>query len=114
MQLTVEGKGVTFSLDTGAMDTDLNASFAKNFPEMVAAGQKESRAITGLGGTNHYDSVLLGPVAFRVGGFDATVKAPHVFPTHSLGKYDGNLGHDILDTAKAVTLDFGAMTLTLE
>lgn len=114
VQLSAEGKSVVFSLDTGATDTDLNASFAKKFPELVAAGDKESRAITGLGGSNHYDSVILRPIAFHVGGFDATVKAPHVFPTHSLGKYDGNLGHDILDTAKAVTLDFEAMQLVLE
>jgi hypothetical protein len=51
---------------------------------------------------------------FQIGGREVTLRAPHVFPTHSLGKYDGNLGHDILDQAKAVTLDFDAMELTLE
>jgi hypothetical protein len=114
VQLSVQGKGLVFSLDTGAVDTDLNESFAKKLPQLVAAGQKEDRAITGLGGSNRYDSVLLGPVMFQIGGREVTLRAPHVFPTHSLGKYDGNLGHDILDQAKAVTLDFDAMELTLE
>ena len=114
VQVSVDGKQITFGLDTGAMDTDLNEGFAKALPDLVKAGQKESRAITGYGGSNKYDSVLLGPVVFRVGGMDVTLKSPHVFPNHSLGKFDGNLGNDILNQAKMVTLDFRAMELRLE
>jgi hypothetical protein len=114
VQVSVEGNPLGFSLDTGAVDTDLNESFARAFPDLVSAGQKQSQAITGMGGSNQYDSVLLGPVVFRVGGLDVTLKAPHVFVSHSLGKFDGNLGHDILDQAHAVKLDFRAMVLVLE
>jgi hypothetical protein len=67
-----------------------------------------------MGGSNKYDSVLLGPVVFQVGGYDVTLKAPHVFPSHSLGSFDGNLGNDILNQTRAVTLDFKAMGLRLE
>lgn len=114
VQAHVEGKSLTFSLDTGARDTDLNEGFAKALPELVKAGQKETRPITGYGGTDNYDSVLLGPAAFSVGGIDVTLKSPHVFPSHSLGKFDGNLGNDILNQAKMVTLDFNTMQLRLE
>jgi predicted aspartyl protease len=114
VQLHVQGTPLTFSLDTGAADTDLNQGFAKALPDLVRAGTKETRAITGMGGSAQYDSVLLGPVAFDLGGKTITLPAPHVFPAHSLGKFDGNLGNDILDQAKVVTLDFKTMTLTLE
>lgn len=114
VQLQVEGKALTFSLDTGASDTDLNEGFAKALPDLVKAGRSETRAITGLGGSNQYDSVLLGPVAFQIGGKTVTLPSPHVFPAHSLGKFDGNLGNDILKQAKQVTLDFRTMTLELE
>lgn len=114
VQVAVQGKPLIFSLDTGALDTDLNEGFAKALPELVAAGRKETRAIMGMGGSEKYDSVLLGPVAFSVGGREVTLKAPHVFPSHTLGGFDGNMGHDILDQAKAVTIDFQAMALELE
>lgn len=114
VQLTVKGKPLIFSLDTGAVDTDLNESFGKAFPELLAAGKKETRPIEGLGGSVRYDSVLLEPVTFAVGGRDVTLKAPHVFPAHSLGSFDGNLGHDILDQANSVTIDFRRMALQLQ
>jgi hypothetical protein len=114
VQVGVKDKLLSLSFDTGAMDTDLNEGFAKAFPELVNAGEKENRAITGFGGSNKYDSVLLGPVTFRVGGMSVTLKAPHVFVSHSLGKWDGNLGNDILNQAGAMTLDFRAMALVLE
>ncbi|MGH9589603.1 MAG: aspartyl protease family protein [Terracidiphilus sp.] len=113
VQLTVEGKPLTFSLDTGAVDTDLNEGFAKALPDLLAAGKKESLAITGMGGSVQYESVLLGPITFSVGGRDVTLKSPHVFPAHSLGSFDGNLGHDILDQANSVTIDFRRMALQL-
>ncbi len=113
VQVGIQDKLLTFSLDTGAVDTDLNQGFAEKLPELVAAGQKERRAITGLGGSNKYDSVLLGPVVFHFPGRDITLKAPHVFVSHSLGKWDGNLGNDILGQANTVTLDFKAMALSL-
>jgi predicted aspartyl protease len=114
VHLRVKDKSLTFSLDTGAVDTDLNQGFATAFPELVKAGKKETRAITGFGGSNPYDSVLLGPVTFNIGSRAITLKSPHVFPNHSLGNFDGNLGNDILKQATAITLDFSRMSLELE
>jgi hypothetical protein len=39
---------------------------------------------------------------------------PQVFPSHSLGKLDGNLGNDILKQAERVVLGFEAMELRPE
>jgi predicted aspartyl protease len=114
VQVRVQDKALTFSLDTGASDTDLNEGFAKALPNLIEAGTKETRPITGLGGSVSYDSVLLGPVDFDLGGRNVTLKAPHVFPKHSLGKFDGNLGNDILKQAKSITVDFRSMTLELQ
>lgn len=114
VEVAVDGRDLIFSLDTGAVDTDLNEGFARALPELVARGRKETRAIEGMGGRVSYDSVVLGPVAFTVGGYDVTLTAPHVFPSHSLGEFDGNLGHDILDQAKSVTVDFKSMALVME
>lgn len=114
VQVSVNEKPLTFSLDTGAADTDLNQGFAKALPELVAAGQKERRAVTGMGGSEFYDSVLLEPVTIAVGGREVTLRAPHVFPAHSVGGFDGNLGHDILDQATSVTIDFTRMAFQLQ
>lgn len=114
VEVAVDGRSLIFSLDTGAADSDLNAGFARALPELVARGRKETRAITGMGGSESYDSVLLGPVTFSVGGYDVVLMAHHVFPTHSLGSFDGNMGHDILDKAKSVSIDFKSMALELE
>jgi hypothetical protein len=114
VQASVDGKPLTFALDTGAKDTDLNPGFAKALPDLVQAGKKETRPIIGYGGTNNYDSVLLGPVVFRVGGLDVTLNSPHVLTSHNFGKFDGNLGNDILDQANTLVIDFKAMELRLE
>lgn len=114
VEVAVNGRALIFGLDTGAVDTDLNAGFAKALPELVARGKRETRAITGMGGSESYDSVLLGPVTFSVAGYDVVLNAPHVFPSHSLGSFDGNMGHDILDQAKSVTIDFKSMALELQ
>ena len=114
VQASVADKPLTFALDTGAVDTDLNPGFAKALPELVQAGKKKITPITGYGGTHNYDSALLGPVTFRIGGIDVTLKSPHVLISHSFGKFDGNLGNDILDQAETLLLDFKAMELRLE
>ena len=47
------------NLDTGAVDTDLNQVFAKELPALVSSEKKETHTITGFGGTNNFDSIVL-------------------------------------------------------
>ncbi len=113
VQVSVQNKTLNFSLDTGAVDTDLNPTFAQELPELIASGQKETRKTTGLGGVSNSDSVLLPSVTFQIGGRDVVLKPAHVFVTHSLGRWAGNLGNDLLHQAQTITLDFHAMSLKL-
>jgi predicted aspartyl protease len=115
IQVTVEGKHLNFTLDTGAVDTDLNPSFANALPDLLKTGQAEHRSIEGLGGSNNYDSVLLSSVTFEIGGQSPTLKPAHVFTEHGNGTWAaGNLGMDLLKQRQGFTLDFKAMMLHLE
>jgi hypothetical protein len=106
-----EPKNLT--LDTGSISTDLNPPFAAAFPDLMKTGQKHSDNITGVGGSNSYDSILLPSATLQIGGYDVTLKPAHVFTTHGLGWSAGNLGIDLLNQGYSITLDFHAMTLEL-
>jgi hypothetical protein len=93
IQVTVEGKHLDFTLDTGAVDTDVNPPFATALPELLKTGRPEKRLIGGLGGIDNYDSVLLQSVTFEIGGKNLTLKPTHVFTKHGNGTWAaGNLG----------------------
>lgn len=66
VQANVDGKSLTFSLDTGLADTDLNEGFANALPDLVKAGQKESRGITEYGGSSTHVSLLMGRWRFAL------------------------------------------------
>ena len=111
----VEDKHLEFTLDTGAVDTDLNPTFAKALPSLMKSGTPEKRSIEGLGGNVENASILLPSVTFNVGGQDVELKPAHVFTEHGNGSWAaGNLGMDLLKQAHTFTLDFGAMTLRLQ
>jgi predicted aspartyl protease len=117
VQVTVENRTLGFSLDTGAKDTDLNPAFAKELPALVSSGKKETRTITGVGGSKTYDSVLLSSVVLHVGGRDVNLTPAHVLVEHGIGGnsiWAGNLGNDLLNQARTITLDFHAMSLKLD
>lgn len=115
VDVRVERKHLDFTLDTGAVDTDLNPAFAKALPALMKSGTPEKRALEGVGGTVHSDSILLPSVTLQIGDRNAVLKPAHVFTEHGNGTWAaGNLGMDVLKQAPAFTLDFGAMTLRLE
>ena len=100
VKVNVAGHDLDFTLDTGANETDLNPRFAKEFPELVAAGKKEINKITGMGGGRNYVAVLLPPVPLAIGG--KTVKLPHAHVSTEQGLggtniWAGNLGDDALN-----------------
>ncbi len=115
INVVVEKKHLDFTLDTGAVDTDLNPPFAKSLPALMKSGAPETRSIEGLGGSTNGSSILLASVTFEVGGKDVFLKPAHVFREHGNGTWAaGNLGMDLLKQAHSFTLDFGAMTLRLQ
>jgi len=115
IDVLVESRHLDFTLDTGAVDTDLNPAFAKALPALMKSGTPENRSIEGLGGTANGDSILLPSVTLQIGNRDTVLKPAHVFTEHGNGTWAaGNLGMDVLKQAPAFTLDFGAMTLRLD
>jgi len=117
-QVTVEQRKFEFSLDTGATRSILYSPFAKAFPDLLkTSGKKESHKLTGLAGSSNYDSIVLPSVTLGLGGLDTRLAPAPVLMQDSSDKSNlvlGNLGRDLLNQAQAITLDFHAMTLSLQ
>ena len=115
IDVRVEGKHLDFTLDTGAIDTDLNPPFAKALPALMKTGTPEKRTIEGVGGITEGDSILLPSVSFQIGAHLVVLSPTHVFTEHGNGTWAaGNMGMDMLKQSSAFTLDFESMTLQLE
>lgn len=115
IDVIVDGKHLNFTLDTGAIDTDLNPPFARVLPVLLKTGKSERRSIEGLGGSTTNKSILLPSVTFEIGGKSISLQPAHVFLEHGLGTWAaGNIGMDILRQSHSFTLDFQSMTLRLD
>jgi predicted aspartyl protease len=115
INVSIEGKNLDFTLDTGAVDTDLNPAFARSLPSLMKSGTSEKRSIEGLGGNTNSPSILLPSVLLGIGGKNVTLRPAHVFTEQGNGAWAaGNLGMDLLQQARSFAVDFGAMTLRLE
>jgi predicted aspartyl protease len=105
------------SLDTGAQHTYLYPTFTAAFPAVVAAGTKETKKVTGVGGSTDFDSVLLESVPLTVGGLPVTLKPAHVLAkdnTPTSKWFAGNVGMDLLNQSTTTTLDWTTMTINLQ
>jgi predicted aspartyl protease len=114
--ISFKGKALEFSLDTGAERTGLYPAFARDFPEIKAAGSPEERKLTGVGGSAKIDSVVLPSLPFVVGGRDVLLKPAHILLRNNNSTsswFAGNLGMDLLNQARTVEVDFDAMTMLL-
>ena len=117
-QVFIQRRPLEFSLDTGAQQTDLYPAFAKEFANFVGDyGKKETHKLAGIEGSATFESAVLPSVTIQVGGHDVVLNPVRVYlEDHNSTSqwYFGNLGMDLLNQAHSVTLDFQAMTLTLE
>ncbi|MGD0894114.1 MAG: retropepsin-like aspartic protease [Terracidiphilus sp.] len=114
--ISFQGKALEFSLDAGAERTELYSAFARDFPEIKAAGSPEERKLTGVGGSAKIESVVLPSLPFIVGGRDVLLKPAHILLRDNNATsswFAGNLGMDLLNQARSVEVDFDAMTLLL-
>jgi predicted aspartyl protease len=115
-QMTVDGKDLTFTLDTGAVHTYLGPVFAAQFPELMRAGHKEDHTQTGLSRSAVQESVVLPSVRFSFGKKveldSATVLLKTTTSTSSWAA--GNLGFDLISQVLPIMIDFRAMQLIFE
>jgi predicted aspartyl protease len=117
VQVGFQNSVLDFTLDTGAQNTELHKAFAEGFPELMKSGKNESHVITGVGGSTRFDSITLASLSFRVGGRDVALHPAHVIrqkSSYTSAYFAGNLGMDLLNQARRITIDFQKMTLALE
>jgi hypothetical protein len=116
-KLMFRGRTLDFSLDSGAQNTVLYPSFAKQFPDLQGRSTIEQHRITGVGGSASIKSFTLPSLSFRLGGVDVALKPATVLleENNSTSAWSkGNLGMDLLNQARSVDVDFGSMTLSLK
>jgi clan AA aspartic protease (TIGR02281 family) len=116
LRTRVFGRDVLTAFDTGASTTDLNANFADTFPQAVQGAKKGTTDITGVGGTQTFESLEIPEVIFGIGPAEVLLR-PATVTLQRIGVIGGeccigNAGQDLLKGA-GFTIDFSAMTLRL-
>jgi hypothetical protein len=92
---------------TGKSTTDLNANFATTFPQAVQGAKKGTTDITGVGGTQTFDSVEIPEVRFGFGPAGVLLR-PATVTLQRVGVIGGdccvgNAGADLLKQASPST-----------
>lgn len=109
---------ISLQVDTGAETTRLWPSFAQDFASVVDPFRKnDSTEVGGVGRNVQLESIQVPEIALRVGGAAVILHPASVLlkqTTDASQWRHGNLGLDLLNQARVVTIDFKAMTLTLE
>jgi predicted aspartyl protease len=115
-ELIFRGRAIDVNLDTGAQNTVLYPSFAKQFPDLQEHSTTEEHRVIGVGGSASMKSFTLPSLEFQLGGVDVALKPATVLLEESNSTsawFRGNLGMDLLNQARRVDVDFGSMTLSL-
>lgn len=115
-QMDFLGDALDLSLDSGAQNTILYPTFAKRFPELQNGHAEGSQRLTGVGGSALKRAFTVPSLEFSLGGRSVVLKPATVLleaNNSSSSWFEGNLGMNLLNQAKTVEIDFGAMTLSL-
>ena len=114
----MSGTRVFGTIDTGANDTDLNDNFAKEFTALLQDGSRQTREITGLGGTTSVPSITVSEVPFQLGPTRVVLRPAHVTlqRTAAIGGTCcvGNIGRDVLAQTGEFALDLSTMVLRMQ
>ena len=114
LEALVGRKRLSFALDTGNPTTMLFSSWAD---DGGAAGKRSRHEFQGLGEAVQIDATSVGEVRFLVSGRELLLKSVPMLmePIEAeCTNCSGNAGMDLLNQARRVTLDFGAMRLIAE
>jgi len=116
-QVEFQHHKLEFVMDTGSEDSELWPPFAKEFSGLLnQVGKKDSTTLTGFEGSKDVQVVTLPELCFTLGGFNDVFRSAPVLakPTVALSNwFYGRAGMDLLNRAQSATMDFHAMTLTL-
>jgi predicted aspartyl protease len=118
VEASFDQHALPFALDTGATTTDLWARFADVAADLInKSGTRESHTVTGLGGSQRFDTASIPKVTLLLGGRTVTLQPAHILAAEQKSEAKwlyGNLGMDLLDQAQTVAIDFGTMILALD
>jgi len=115
LHVTYRGKVLPFTFDTGGTKTILNPPFARDFPDVVAAGIKKDHATTGMGGTVTRRSIELPTWSVPLGTKTASIEKMSVMLEKGNDTTEwafGNMGINVLQRCKPFTIDFANMRLS--
>jgi predicted aspartyl protease len=101
-------------VDTGATNTTLNGSAARDFPGLTKGGVKAATKIAGAGGvSDDPDAVMLPSLHLTVAGrsFDL---ADVLVRSKIVASHHGDIGQDVLNQGKRWSLDFENMSFAVE
>ena len=113
-----EGQRLLFFLDTGAFGTELFLPFYKAFePGIIRHGVYAPATIEGVGTRAKAPVYLVKGLNFRVAGLDVRFDKALPVLTRPTGAssnvFDGSFGLDLLTGRRELTLNYGAMRLSL-
>ncbi len=78
-QVQFDKQNLVFSLDTGAVNTDLNPAFAAAFPELIrTAAKTDAYKMEGVGSVKYMDAAILPSLHFGIGGFPVVLSRANV------------------------------------
>jgi predicted aspartyl protease len=115
LHVTYRGKVLPFTFDTGGTKTILNPPFARDFPDVVAAGIKKDHATTGMGGAVTRRSIELPTWSVPLGTKTASIEKMSVMLEKGNDTTEwafGNMGINVLQKCKPFTIDFANMRLS--
>ena len=113
-----KGAHLTFVLDTGATASVLFPSFFRKYEtEIKQRYPAYNETIRGVGGQREINGYLAKDLVFTIGG--QSVRLTHVpvltEETNENSRYfDGNLGQDVVNQFKRMTLNFETMSVTFK
>jgi clan AA aspartic protease (TIGR02281 family) len=113
----IGGKDVIFAFDTGAGNSMFSSRYVRDFESEFKDAAPGKIGFGGAGGTKEVKGYKQATVPLEIGGSKSTLKDVPVLNervgTH-LDALDGNLGSDVMEGHKSVTLDFKTMRFELE
>lgn len=116
IQISIDGKPLSFFFDTGAAHTWLYRPFADAFPERTKEGVPEQHKLAGVSGSSMQESLNIPSVSFPFAQGVELAPATVIMttPTDASRWAAGNLGFDLLVKALPVTIDFRTMQLSFD
>jgi predicted aspartyl protease len=115
-QMSLDGKTLNFTFDTGGDRTYLYPAFAAAFPELMRTGTKKDHKLIGVNGSTTQESIELPSVRFLFGREVELAPATVLLKT-TTGASEwaaGNLGFDLVLQTLPITINFRAMQLRFE